>query len=71
MEEYLKIRIDANIKIPTIPNFIFIKTRKNTPNFDSKVSIGDFTDEELKDIGKKWLENLLDRAKTIRMQDSI
>jgi len=67
MDDLLKIKIDANIDIPSTPNFIRIKTRKDPKaGFDSTISIADFTDNELREIGEKWTQKLIENAKAFR-----
>lgn len=44
-----------------------IKTRIDPKaGFDSSVSIADLTDDELRQIGSKWIEKLIANAKKIR-----
>lgn len=54
MEKPLKVRI------PDVPNFLLVGDEKTA------VSIGKFTDEELKQVGIEWTEKLIDNAKKKR-----
>lgn len=69
MSDSLKIKINSDVKIPLTPNFILIRTRKHITGYDSSVPIEDFTDDELKEIGQKWIENLISNAKMRRSMD--
>lgn len=51
--------LEVNIEIPMTPNFIRYGERKNLP-------IADFTEKELREIGKQWTENLVKAAKKKR-----
>lgn len=50
------------VEIPRVPNFIRIKLcSKHTDREKDPVLLGieDFTDEELREIGKEWTETLV------------
>lgn len=46
----------VNIKIPMLPNFLFDE-KKN------QYSICDLTEEELREVGKEWTEELVKKAR--------
>jgi hypothetical protein len=46
------------VVIPQTPSFIQVGTQWH--------SVSDFTDGELREIGKKWIEKLVDKAKQKR-----
>lgn len=48
------------VAIPTVPNFLKVNT--NT------LSIAEFTEKELREIGKEWTEALVTRANEIRLE---
>lgn len=49
---------EIKVEIPSTPNFIKVG--------EVVVSIEDFTDEELKELGKEWTEDLLKKAQKKR-----
>lgn len=63
MDTNIKITFERTVRLPTVPNFIFVHPFSSDNN---KVSIGDLTDEELRRIGKEWTEALLRRAQEVR-----
>ena len=48
---------EVNIEIPSVPNFISVGS--------DRLSITEFSDEELREIGKLWTEKLIERSKEI------
>ena len=48
------------IQIPSVPNFIL------TDNPEIKLSLEEFSDGELTEIGVEWTKKLIERAKYIR-----
>jgi len=51
------------VEIPAIPSFIKLNLgTKNTQENYNNIPIQDFTDSELKKIGKEWTEKLLEEA---------
>lgn len=57
----IKVQKEIILNVPRVPNFIL------TDDDSIKYSISDFTDEELRMIGKSWTVNLLNRANEIRL----
>lgn len=53
----MKKSLEVEIEIPVTPNFIRYGQRKNLP-------IHEFTEEELREIGAQWTENLVKAART-------
>ncbi len=51
---------------PSLPNFIRAKATDEDVHNRTTIGVGDFTDEELKEIGKEWTEALLAHAKFLR-----
>lgn len=56
----MEILFKTKIKIPMVPNYVFSE-EKNV-----QYSVSEFTDEQLKEIGRQWTENLIKRAKEQR-----
>jgi hypothetical protein len=50
----------TEIQTPTTPNFIHVQIGKDQSN---TVPISDFSEEELREIGKKWTEDLVVSAR--------
>jgi len=59
-----RIQVQAKARVPRVPNFIMLE------DGDTKIRIGDINDAGLKNIGKEWTINLLERAKEQREQDT-
>lgn len=53
----ITIKREQKICLPSLPNFIRDETEK-------AISIADFTEEQLREIGKQWTEALVRKAKT-------
>lgn len=53
----MKINKIIEINIPKVPNFIITKDGKQT------IAVKYFTEKELKEIGRLWTVNLIDKAK--------
>lgn len=47
------------IQIPTTPNFIALKSHTVIP-------VSEFSDEELKEVGKEWIKELIKKAQKNR-----
>lgn len=56
---------NISVRIPMVPNFLFENTTLNLSD-EGKYPISDFPDDVLKEVGKAWIENLLNRAKEMR-----
>jgi len=54
--------IKAHIDIPKPPNFFRLSDSKQS------MSIADFTDEGLEEVGRQWTENLIESARQKRKQ---
>jgi hypothetical protein len=52
----MKINVHAQIEIPRVPNFLKMEGGKTIP-------ISAITEEGFREIGKKWTEELIARAK--------
>jgi len=50
----------TEIQTPTTPNFIQVRIGRQESN---TVPISDFSEEELREIGKKWTEDLVASAR--------
>lgn len=50
----------TEIQTPTTPNFIQVRIGKDQ---STTVPISDFSEEELREIGKKWTEDLVASAR--------
>lgn len=60
----MKKQVEIEIEVPAIPNFVrnLVKGRDKA----ILVPISDFTEEELRQIGKEWTEKLVKQAKKKR-----
>ena len=58
---------EIQIEIPSVPNFIKVAGELVS---EVVVDISDFTDEELKEMGNEWTENLLENARKRRLNKS-
>ena len=62
--------IETKLQVPRVPNFIIHETkpgsREDGWKDGPKTSIGDLTDEQLREIGEEWTEALIARAAEIR-----
>lgn len=54
----MKIKVDLNIKIPTIPNFLNVEDRN-----DISIPISEISEEDLRKIGEEWTEKLVKKSK--------
>lgn len=54
--------MNQKIVIPTIPNFIKVEIGKESVN----LSVHEFSEAELRDIGEKWTASLIIKAKRYR-----
>lgn len=54
------VTVKATVAIPQVPNFLL-------RGDDPKMSIADIDDEGLREIGRQWTENLIERAHQIRV----
>jgi len=63
--------IETKLMVPKVPNFIIHETepgrRQDGFKEAAKTSIGDLTDEQLRDIGKEWTEALIAHAISLRV----
>lgn len=57
----MKVNMNAIIKIPRVPNFI------REDGGDGNFSVADFTDEQLREIGSAWTDDLIENAKRKRI----
>jgi len=57
----MKINVELNIKIPSVPNFIMPENKNH-----ASIPISDFSNEQLEDIGREWTEKLIKLAETRR-----
>jgi len=57
-----KFQIEATIKVPRVPNFLFIEGLSGE---DGKLSIADVLDDDLVRLSSAWLSDLLERKKEI------
>ena len=57
----MELNVKMNIKVPKVPTFIMYEEG------DGKVSVGDLSDEQLRQIGEAWTDDLLTRAGEVRM----
>lgn len=51
----MKITKEAEVRIPLVPNFIFVG--------EDNVPIKEFTEEQLRELGQEWVEELVKRSK--------
>lgn len=60
----MKKKIEVEIEAPMIPNFLrnIVKSREKA----ILIPIQDLTDEELREVGNEWVENLVKAAKKKR-----
>ncbi len=60
MDRPIEFKKTIRIKVPGVPNFIMAEGDVE------KLSIADFTEDELQSIGDAWTQKLIERAKEIR-----
>lgn len=60
MKNILEFQKTIRIKTPSVPNFIMAEGDVE------KLSIADFTPDELRAIGDLWTQSLIERAKEIK-----
>lgn len=54
--------LEYEMEVPKVPNFILYKKNGElTP-----ISVGEFSDEELEQIGNEWTKNLIKTAHEVR-----
>lgn len=51
------VTLKDDVKIPRVPNFIFLAKT------DAKVPVSHFPEDKLREIGERWTERLIERAK--------
>ena len=61
VESSIEMHVPVKLLVPRCPNFILFDGVK-----DRAVDIAEFTDPQLRTLGKMWLENLLAHAATRR-----
>lgn len=55
-------------RVPVLPNFVTLCREQGGVEV-GQVSVGDLTDEDIVDLGKRWTEALLAHAKRKRMDN--
>lgn len=56
----MEVKVHMKVIVPKVPNFIHVSGIEQT------ISIGEFTDDELREIAGAWCLDLLARAAEIR-----
>jgi hypothetical protein len=49
------------IQTPAVPNFLLVSLTKNAES--QKVPVHEFTEEQLREVAKKWTEDLIAKRK--------
>ena len=62
----MAVQVKVNVLPPLVPNFLKIKIGVDGKLPDQLISIADLSDEELKEVGKLWTQELVAKAGRVR-----